>query len=295
MAEGLTANHVLCPSAHDRARNPHRSGIAWSKSAVRVILTNPRYTGRQVRNKQRTGEVLLDVDDVAMGHTGVMRWNARDKWVISKEITHEPLIDDATFEQAQAILQRRGRGTGGQHVRQRTRNPYVFRGLIYCAACDRRTQGQYNHGDAYYRCRFPQAYALANQVPHPSNVYLREDALTGPLDTWLASAFTPHRIEQTITAMADAQPVGAIHFAERAIWARARELARDRGVSAEQLLDVRDLYDDWAEAVRARLISAHRTTGASTDPLPGRRDTALLRRLLRVVRRPRWQPPRPAS
>ncbi|WP_244298294.1 DDE-type integrase/transposase/recombinase [Micromonospora cremea] len=84
-------------------------------------------------NKQRTDEVLLDVDDVAMGHTGVMRWNARDKWVVSREITHEPLIDDADFEQAQAILQRRGRGTGGQHIRQRTRNPYVFRGLIYCA------------------------------------------------------------------------------------------------------------------------------------------------------------------
>ncbi|WP_197699108.1 hypothetical protein [Micromonospora inositola] len=68
-------------------------------------------------------------------------------------------------------------------------------------------QGQYNHGDAYYRCRFPQENALANQVAHPSNVYLREDALTDPLDTWLASAFAPHRIEQTITAMADAQPL----------------------------------------------------------------------------------------
>ncbi|MBO4142124.1 hypothetical protein J5U46_18385 [Micromonospora tulbaghiae] len=67
-------------------------------------------------------------------------------------------------------------------------------------------QGQYNHGDAYYRCRFPQEYALANQVPHPRYVYLREDALTDPLDTWLASAFAPHRIAQTITAMADAQP-----------------------------------------------------------------------------------------
>ncbi|WP_337588129.1 zinc ribbon domain-containing protein [Salinispora pacifica] len=116
-------------------------------------------------------------------------------------------MDDATFEQAQAILQRRGRGTGGQHVRQRTRNPYVFRGIIYCAACDRRMQGQYNHGDAYYRCRFPQEYALANHLPHPRNVYLREDALTDPLDTWLASAFAPQRLEHTITAMADAQPV----------------------------------------------------------------------------------------
>ncbi|MCG5465492.1 recombinase family protein [Micromonospora sp. NPDC053740] len=52
-------NTMPCPSAHDRARNRHRSGIAWSKSTVRVILTNPRYTGRQVWNKPRTDEVLL--------------------------------------------------------------------------------------------------------------------------------------------------------------------------------------------------------------------------------------------
>lgn len=70
IAEALTRDGIPCPSAHDRQRNRHRSGIAWSKSAVRVILTNPRYTGRQVWNKQRKDEVLLDVEDVALGHTG---------------------------------------------------------------------------------------------------------------------------------------------------------------------------------------------------------------------------------
>ncbi|MEV4656439.1 recombinase family protein [Micromonospora sp. NPDC049301] len=206
IAEGLTANHVPCLSAHDRARNRHRSGIAWSKSAIRVILTNPRYTGRQVWNKQRTDEVLLDVDDVALGHTGVMRWNTRDKWVVSKEITHPPLIDDETFEQAQALLTRRARAVDRQERQRRARNPYVFRGMIYCAVCQRRMQGQYNHGAAYYRCRFPQEYALTNEVEHPRNVYLREDALTDPLDEWLASAFTPDHLDQTITAMCDTQP-----------------------------------------------------------------------------------------
>ncbi|MGN9812563.1 recombinase family protein [Micromonospora sp. BQ11] len=141
-----------------------------------------------------------------MGHTGVMRWNTRDKWVISTETVHEPIIDDATFEQAQAILHRRGRGTGGQHIRQRTRNPYASAASSTAPPATDASQGQHNHGDAYYRCRFPQEYALANQVPHPRNVYLREDALTHPLDTWLASAFAPQHIEQTITATADAQP-----------------------------------------------------------------------------------------
>ncbi|MEU5727169.1 recombinase family protein [Micromonospora sp. NPDC047738] len=187
------------------ARNPHRSGIAWSQSAVRVILTNPRYTGRQVWNKQRTDEVLLDVDDVAMGHTGVMRWNTRDKWMVSKEITHEPLIEDATFKQVQAILQRRGRGTGGQHVKQRTRSPYVFRGMIYCAACDRRMQGQYNHGDAYYRCRFPQEYTLAGPAS-PQRVPTRGRPHRPPRHLAGLCLHT-HCIEQTITALADAQPL----------------------------------------------------------------------------------------
>ncbi|MEO3772166.1 hypothetical protein [Micromonospora sp. B9E7] len=41
---------------------------------------------------------------------------------------------------------------------------------------------------------------------HPRNVYLREYALTDPLDEWLASAFTPDHLDQTITAMCDAQP-----------------------------------------------------------------------------------------
>ncbi|MEU0510083.1 recombinase family protein [Amycolatopsis sp. NPDC006125] len=53
IAQRLTADGIPCPSAYDRGRNQHRSGVAWSKSAVRTILTNPRYTGHEVWNKQR--------------------------------------------------------------------------------------------------------------------------------------------------------------------------------------------------------------------------------------------------
>ncbi|MBG0566727.1 helix-turn-helix domain-containing protein [Actinoplanes aureus] len=74
--------------------------------------------------------------------------------------------------------------------------------------------------------------------------------------------------------------LGAIHVAERAIWARAREVARSEGVGADRLLDARELYDDWAETVRARLITSHRAARAGADPQPGGRDAAILRRLL---------------
>jgi DNA invertase Pin-like site-specific DNA recombinase len=45
IAERLTAEGVLSPSAYDRARNRHRPGHAWGKSAVRAILLNPPLHG----------------------------------------------------------------------------------------------------------------------------------------------------------------------------------------------------------------------------------------------------------
>lgn len=60
IAERLTRDAIPSPSAADPGRNRHRTGEGWAKSAVKAILANPRYTGRQVWNKQRKDEVLLD-------------------------------------------------------------------------------------------------------------------------------------------------------------------------------------------------------------------------------------------
>jgi len=79
IAEGLTRDGIPSPSAHDPARNRHRCGIAWNKFAVRAILVDPRYTGHQVWSKQRKDEVLIDVDDVTLGHTTKLRVDRRDR------------------------------------------------------------------------------------------------------------------------------------------------------------------------------------------------------------------------
>src|SRR6266704_988759 len=94
IAEGLTRDQIPSPSQHDRARNRHRTGEGWSKSAVRAIVRNPRYTGRQVWNKQRKDEILLDVNDVAAGYETRMRWNQASSWIWSDTIAHQPLIPD---------------------------------------------------------------------------------------------------------------------------------------------------------------------------------------------------------
>ncbi|MEO3785076.1 helix-turn-helix domain-containing protein [Actinocorallia sp. B10E7] len=74
--------------------------------------------------------------------------------------------------------------------------------------------------------------------------------------------------------------LGAIHIAERTIWSRARETAPSAGVTPDLLLDARELYDDWAEAVRSRLITAHRVAKADPHPRTDARDAVILRRLL---------------
>ncbi|MBM2620475.1 recombinase family protein [Actinoplanes sp. LDG1-06] len=205
IAEALTNDNIPCPSAADPKRNSHRSGIAWSKSAVRTILTNPRYTGRQVWNKQRTDEVLVDVRDVSLGYTNIMRWNPTNQRITSKELSHEPLVSDETFAQAQSLMHRRATHST-PHLKHRTRHPYIFRGRVHCDVCQRRMQGQHSHGVAYYRCRYAKEYAIANKVDHPINVFLREDIVVGPIDAWLASAFSPTNLDHTITMLTNSQP-----------------------------------------------------------------------------------------
>jgi site-specific DNA recombinase len=153
IAEALTRDGIPSPSAHDPARNTHRNGIAWSKSAVRAILTNPRYTGYQVWNRQRTDEILLDVENVALGHTSKMRWNPADKWVFSEQPAHPPIIAREDFELAQATLA--GRGSKSQHRQHRRTRSYPLRGVLLCGLCGRRMGGKFNNGHAYYLCRFP--------------------------------------------------------------------------------------------------------------------------------------------
>ncbi len=204
IAEGLTRDGVASPSAHDRARNRHRSGVAWSKGAVRTILRNPRYTGHQVWNKQRKQESLIDVEDVALGHHTKLAWNSQDQWVYSAAPAHEPIISADTFAQAQEVSATRSAKSPRQ-VHHRVRHRYVLRGLLYCGLCHRRMQGQKSRHQLYYRCRFTQEYAVANEVEHPANVYLPEHGILDELDHWISSALKPPQLERSLDAFADAQ------------------------------------------------------------------------------------------
>jgi DNA invertase Pin-like site-specific DNA recombinase len=205
IAEGLLRDGIPSPSQHDAARNRHRTGEGWAKAAIKTILSNPRYTGRQVWNKQRKDEVLLDVDEVSLGYETKMRWNDPDQWIWSDAEAHPALITTDQFEAVQRLRSDRGTTRVTKEVQQRVRHPHVLRGLFYCDLCGRRMQAQRSHSNTYYRCRYPREYALANSVQHPFNIYVRENDVLPALDDWLASVFAPHRLDHTIRALAKAQ------------------------------------------------------------------------------------------
>jgi Recombinase len=59
---------MLGLSSKREERNPHRAGIGWALGTVTTTLQNPRYTGHQVWNRQRTDKELADPADVSLGH-----------------------------------------------------------------------------------------------------------------------------------------------------------------------------------------------------------------------------------
>jgi site-specific DNA recombinase len=229
-----------------------------------------------VWDRQRKDEVLIDVEDVALGHMTKLRWNPAEKWIRSEQVAHAPIIDQDTFDLAQELLA--GRGGTDEGTRLRVRRPYVLRGCLYCGICTRKMQGQWLREAAYYRCRFPNEYALANRVPHPRNVSLREADVLGPLDGWLSQVLAPDRIERTVDQMTASQDAydhsGA---AERARATKAdctTKLARYRAAldaGADPSVVTRWIADTQAEQVKAE-AELRRLTGTvrmSRDEIRG--------------------------
>jgi site-specific DNA recombinase len=104
---------------------------------VATILSNPRYAGRQVWNRQRTDAQLADRANTTLGHKQVQRWNLPEGWVISARPAHPALVSEADFIAAQDISAARGPAPrADMAVPQRRR--YLLAGLV-AQACGRVT------------------------------------------------------------------------------------------------------------------------------------------------------------
>ena len=208
----LDTDGIPSPSAHDPDRNSHRPGHAWAASAVRAIICNPRYLGRQVFGRQRRHETLVDPAQPALGHESRMRWQAEGDWVISDEPSHEALIDETAWQRAQLLMSERAHGNGGGSPRSDA-GRYVLVGLIHCSHCGRRMQGSHARGHAMYRCRLASRdYATAPEG-HPRSMAVREDRILPVLDDWLVGLFAPGRVEDLAEEILEADQRDPAHSA----------------------------------------------------------------------------------
>jgi site-specific DNA recombinase len=173
IARALNEARMPCPSAADPGRNKHRTGAGWTLGTVTTILQNPRYTGRQVWNRQRTDAGLADPANVTLGHKSVQRWNLPDGWVISARPAHPALISEDGFVAAQDINAARGPVPQGEPVLRR----YLLAGVLICGVCGRRMESAWSNGRPAYRCRHGRTSAMAPDPARPKNTYVREDKL----------------------------------------------------------------------------------------------------------------------
>jgi DNA invertase Pin-like site-specific DNA recombinase len=165
-----------CPSAADPGRNPHRTGAVWTVRTVTTILGNPRYTGRQVWNRQRTDKDLADPGNVSLGHKSVQRWNLPDGWVISNKPAHAALVSEDDFIAAQDVRAARGPAPSGDSGGPQRRR-YLLAGLLTCGTCGRRMESAWSNGKPAYRCRHGHTSATPPDPGRAKNGYVREDRL----------------------------------------------------------------------------------------------------------------------
>ncbi|HZM84373.1 MAG TPA: recombinase family protein [Candidatus Limnocylindrales bacterium] len=170
IARMLNETGVPRPSAVDRKRNPHRAGEAWHLRTVAAILANPRYTGRQVWNRQQTKR--RPTDDIVPGMAGVRKLAPPQGWAISDRLAHEALVSEADFIAAQNVSAQNQPTDGNSRT-------YLLVGLLRCGICGRSMQSQLSHGNVAYRCRHGHTSAHPTAMRQARNLYLREDVILG--------------------------------------------------------------------------------------------------------------------
>jgi site-specific DNA recombinase len=164
IARTLNEHAVPCPSGMDPDRNRHRSGAGWTLRTVAAILANPRYTGRQVWNRQNTST------------QDSPRWAPAADWVISRKLAHTPLVSEYDFIAAQAIRSNPMPEDGSVCT-------FLLAGLLCCQRCGRRLESHWVHGRPGYRCRHGHSSAKPAATDRPKTVYLREDDILTSLRT----------------------------------------------------------------------------------------------------------------
>jgi site-specific DNA recombinase len=149
----------------------------WTKPTVVAILANPKYTGHMVNDRTRK-----------TSNSRKARPVPQDQWIWSPQPVHPPLVDRATWDEAQKIGTQRGNVRDLETPTSQPGRRYILRSRIRCRTCQRRMCGIYRPATGtgtihiYYKCPHDPANPR-HTAAHPGHPHIsvREDALVQAL------------------------------------------------------------------------------------------------------------------
>lgn len=290
IASRLTAEGTACPSSADRERNVHRLGRAWSWNAVRAIVLNPKYMGAQSFGRYHKVERLRSVEDPAAGHVTREVPSSADEVVTVPGLV-EAIVSEEVWHAAQPEKcpsrpgPRPDRPAGAHdHGGAATKSRYALRGLLVCAECGRKMQGNVIGRKVSprvgYRCVYRDEYP--GDQAHPRSLFVAEDRIIPVLDGWLAE-LSSNKSEEAIASMLEQ---AANDDNEPPETRRARKVAQEARAKLDRYLDAVEkgmdpvLYVERSRAAQAELAAAQAVLEAKHASAGSAVTEAQLRELL---------------
>src|SRR5262249_40864606 len=149
--EGRAMNNIATRLNDEGVPSPGGRGKPWRNDTVKVILENPAYVGDYAGGRFSYGKYHTIKEGRIIKVNGKSRYRkAEAEWIVRRD-HHEPIIDRATWESAQAILKQ---GKTGRSPYTPENNPFVLSGLLRCGKCGSPMHGVTTgrNGLRYYEC-----------------------------------------------------------------------------------------------------------------------------------------------
>lgn len=116
--------------------NSDKNDGLWSSSTISKILQNPVYIGTMVQGRNRV-----------ISYKVHKQLNVpQEEWFVVPDM-HEAIIDNDTFEKAQALHKRDTRTAPGKN------ELYLLSGFVHCADCKKAMRRKTSRNITYYACR----------------------------------------------------------------------------------------------------------------------------------------------
>lgn len=128
IARRLNEREIPCPAVYHvlcghKKKMPTGTGAIWQGQIIKLMTGNPVYAGHMAQGK--TKKSLSDGQPTTV--------IARENWVVVQN-THEPIVDQDTFDKVQAIKEQRHEECCSRRGKYPT-TENIFKGVLVCGDC----------------------------------------------------------------------------------------------------------------------------------------------------------------